>query len=551
MRDVAALLVGTPYKTFHPAGAFDAIVIGSGIGGLGTAAVLARADGRRVLVLERHATAGGFTHVFHRPGFEWDVGLHYIGQVHVPGSPTAAMYDYISEARLAWSAMPDEYDRIDVAGSRFDYVAGRDRLRARLIQSFPREARAIDRYFAAVARCMRVMPLSFAAQALPPPMAPTIGALLRAPFLRHARRTTRAVLEQTGASRELSAVLAAQWGDYGLPPGQSSFAIHAVVASHYVDGAAYPAGGAGEIARSVLPTIERRGGAVVVGAEVDRVIVRNRRAVGVRMIDGREFLAPLVVSDAGAATTFDRLVDRSDAVAPLRDRLAALPPSAAHLALYVGVSAARLASALPASNLWIHPGIDFDRNWQAFAADLDAPFPLLFISCPSAKDPTFGLRHPGHETIEIVVPAPFAPFAAWAHTTWKRRGADYAALKARLADRLLEALYRHVPQTAGTVETWELSTPLSTRHFANAPHGETYGLAHTPARFLSPDLTPSTPIPNLFLTGQDVATSGVTGALAGAISCASAILHRNVFRLVMRPGRGAVGTLPALRRPAA
>ena len=65
--------------------AFDAIVIGSGIGGLTAASLLARHAGQRVLVLERHYTAGGFTHTFHRPGYEWDVGVHYIGQVNRPG----------------------------------------------------------------------------------------------------------------------------------------------------------------------------------------------------------------------------------------------------------------------------------------------------------------------------------------------------------------------------------------------------------------------------------------------------------------------------------
>jgi len=79
--------LGTPYKQFHGNRPFDAIVIGSGIGGLGTAALLAKASKRRVLVLERHYTAGGLTHTFHRPGFEWDVGVHYVGQVHKPGSP--------------------------------------------------------------------------------------------------------------------------------------------------------------------------------------------------------------------------------------------------------------------------------------------------------------------------------------------------------------------------------------------------------------------------------------------------------------------------------
>ena len=182
-----------------------------------------------------------------------------------------------------------------------------------------------------------------------------------------------------------------------------------------------------------------------------------------------------------------------------------------------------------ASNLWIHPTLDFDRNWSAFASDLDAPFPLLFASFPSAKDPTFEQRYPGHQTIEVVVPTPYHWFTNWSGTPWKKRGDNYLDFKKRLEERLLAALYRHVPEVAGAIDAYELSTPLSTQHFVNAAHDETYGLAHGPARFMCRDLRPATPIRNLFLTGQDVSTCGVIGALAGAIATASAVLGRNLF----------------------
>jgi all-trans-retinol 13,14-reductase len=525
--------IGTPYHQFHDAGPFDAIVIGSGIGGLGTAATLAKAAGRRVLVLERHYVAGGLTQVFHRPGFEWDVGVHYVGQVHQVDSQTAAVFDYLTEGRLSWQAMPDAYDRVDIDGLRFDYVSGKDRLREALVRTFPREQIAIDQYFKTISRCLRSLPLFYAEKAMPPLVSKLVGGCLRAPFLRFARHTTGHILDELGASRQLKAVLTAQWGDYGLPPGQSSFGIHAIVAAHYFDGAAYPVGGASEIARSLVPTIERSGGAVVVGAEVDRILVSDGRAIGVRLKDGVELRASTIISDVGLQTTLGHLLPApSSAIGALVRRVDAIGPSSAHLCLYVGISGARLRGPLRGSNLWIHPSLDFDRNWSAFAADLDAPFPLLFISFPSTKDPTFEGRYPGHQTIEVVVPAPYDLFMKWSGTHWRRRGEEYAELKSRLEERLVAALCRQVPQVAGAIDTCELSTPLSTRHFVNASHGQAYGLAHNPARFASRDLRPATPVRNLFLTGQDVSTCGVAGALAGAIASASAVLGRNLFSVV-------------------
>src|SRR5580700_461523 len=137
------------YKQHRPEGGFDAIVIGSGIGGLASAALLARRAGKRALVLERHYTAGGFTHVFHRPGYEWDVGVHYVGEVG-EGSRMRALFDEITEGRLKWSAMPEIYDRIRIADRSYDFVSGAERFSERMREYFPREGAAIGRYMAQV-----------------------------------------------------------------------------------------------------------------------------------------------------------------------------------------------------------------------------------------------------------------------------------------------------------------------------------------------------------------------------------------------------------------
>ena len=129
---------------------------------------------------------------------------------------------------------------------------------------------------------------------------------------------------------------------------------------------------------------------------------------------------------------------------------------------------------------------------------------------------------------------PWARFAAWQDSRWHKRGAAYEAAKQQLTDQLLDVLYTHVPQTRGRVEVAELSTPLSTRHFAAHPQGEIYGVAHTPARFRHPLLRPQTPVRGLFLTGADVDSCGVGGALIGGALCASAILRRNLIEAVQR-----------------
>ncbi len=88
-------------------GSFDAIVIGSGIGALAFAALMAKLRRWRVLVLERHFKIGGFTHTFSRPGgWTWDVGVHYVGEM-APGMNGRRLFDFITDGRVDWSPLPD------------------------------------------------------------------------------------------------------------------------------------------------------------------------------------------------------------------------------------------------------------------------------------------------------------------------------------------------------------------------------------------------------------------------------------------------------------
>jgi all-trans-retinol 13,14-reductase len=524
------------YKQAQLGDKWDAIVIGSGMGGLTAAAMLSVHGGKRVLVLERHYTAGGFTHAFHRPGFDWDVGVHYIGMLNDLRSPVRRAFDHITNGAVEWTPMPDVYDRITIDGHRYDFPTGAERFRAELIKNFPGEARAIDRYLRALRSVGRVNDLYYAEKVVPAQIASAIGWLLRAPYLRWAGRTTLDVLSEMTGNRELIGVLTAQWGDYGLPPAESSFAIHATIAAHYLEGASYPVGGAASIAAAIVPLIERGGGAVVTSAEVAEILVKNGTAAGVRMADGREFTADAVVSDAGASNTFGRLLpEQSPSLNQLRTELSKLPTSKAHLNLYVGLDKTDAELGLNGTNLWIYPGYDHDENLRRFVADPTGPFPAVYISFPSAKDPDFERRHPGHSTIEAITPIGYDSFARWAEGRWMQRGADYDELKRQLTERLKEEIVRQVPQVAGHIVHAELSTPVTTRHFMNYEKGEIYGIASTPARFKLRGLGARTPVRNLYLTGQDATGLGVTGALFGGVVSASVVLGKNLMGAVLKP----------------
>ena len=516
---------------------WDAIVIGSGLGGLTAASLLARHADKRVLVLERHYTAGGFTHTFHRPGYEWDVGVHYVGDVHRPHTLLRRAFDHLSDGELAWADMGEVYDTIVIGDDRYDLVAGRERFRERMHGYFPRQATAIDRYLSELRATTHRSKRFFLEKVLPPTLGALASPALRWPARRDTRRTVREVLGAITDDPRLAGVLTGQYGDYGLPPGEASWFMHALLVQHYLNGAAYPVGGSSRIAATILPGIERAGGAVVTSAEVARILVEDGRARGVRLASGEEIRAPLVISDAGVALTFGPLLGPDAAArAGVSPTVPGAAPSFAHVSLYVGLRHDAATLGLTRANRWIYPGHDHDHNVARYVADPGAPLPVTYLSFPSAKDPDFARRFPGRATIEVIGVAPYAWFARWEDLPWKKRGADYEALKQQLTERLLAALYKECPAVAGKVDHVELSTPLTTRHFAGHPHGEIYGLAHTPARFAARQLRPHTPIAGLYLTGADICTAGIGGALMGGVLTAAAITRRNLIASILGDG---------------
>ena len=119
----STLRVGRRYRANRLDGPYDAIVIGSGIGGLTAAACLSKM-GKKVIVLEQHYTAGGFTHSYDRNGYEWDVGVHYIGDMGAKHTLARRLFDYVTDGQLQWAAMDDHYDRLFIGDRQIDLVAG-------------------------------------------------------------------------------------------------------------------------------------------------------------------------------------------------------------------------------------------------------------------------------------------------------------------------------------------------------------------------------------------------------------------------------------------
>ena len=524
---------------------YDAIIIGSGIGSLTTAGLLARAAGARILILEQHTTPGGLTHSFRRLGATWDVGVHYVGDME-PGSRPRQLMDYLTAGALTWNRMPAGYDRFYLPGHGLDVTipAGADEYQRLLTSLFPHEKTAIRRYCRDVKRAYSWMSLHYAREMVPPRTAPAVRLAQRA-LVGHALERTQHYMERRFRDPALRSLLTTHWGDYGVEPARSAFVAHAMIVGHYMNGAWFPSGGSAQIARMIEKGITSAGGRIRLGQHVEEILVEDGAAVGVRVTDhsgaqpvSYEERAPIIISGIGARETYQRLLPTTGPTggmtARVREQVADLGHGGSAVTVYLTLD--HYPEGVTGANVWINTDTGRADPARMTADLLDGHPRSAFISFPAIKS---GEPHATAEIISFVTPE---AFERWEGTRPKHRGRDYEALTSSMARALIDLAESAVPGLTDAVRYVEVGTPLTVEHYTSHARGCFYGLPLTPERFAADLASPSTPIDGLYLTGQDAGMPGIVGATLAGMSTACKVLGPAGYPRIMRALRDQVPT---------
>jgi all-trans-retinol 13,14-reductase len=244
-------------------------------------------------------------------------------------------------------------------------------------------------------------------------------------------------------------------------------------------------------------------------------------------VEEKTFLAPLVVSDVGAYSTFTRLLpEQVHLPSRFREDLEQMPKGNAPVILFLGLKESPVRLGFQGENHWIFSGYDHD-NPQANGLRDDQAM-SAYLSFPSLKDP----RATQH-TAEIISSVDYQTFCQWQNTTWKHRGEAYEQLKADIGEALLGLVERQYPGFRDMVAYQEVATPLTFEGFTEHYHEGIYGLPATPERFRRRWFGAQTPVRGLLLTGTDVCSLGIEGAMMGGVFTAGYALGPLGFLHIM------------------
>lgn len=456
---------------------WDAIIIGSGLSGLATAATLSL-RGMKVLVLEAHDRPGGCLHTFSEQRVVFSTGNHYVG---VFDNDMTTAWNFITNGQCPLKPKKEEIVETFYENNK-QYVLRKGKHNWQQIMKVDSKKveKMADRmkwfvYF-------KVLPV-------------WIAYILWIVFWIIYPDTSKTYdAWMTENSRRRGPWLM-QEGDHGVPKDKCLAMVGAAVTRHYMNGVVkFPK----DAVRQICRTIKKQEGRVYVCTKVKEILVCYNMVRGVKLDDGSIFLSQRVISSIGVRNTVKLTYMPILSTCKLK-------PSVSHFSVFIGLNGTKKDLNLPDGNLWI-------RN---------KGFPDIFISFD---------EHEYSTAVHIISPYPNPK--EW----FKMSSHDYDNKKESYAEILKKVFYKHFPHTKKMELVFTSGTPSTSRHYLNSKYGCSYGLECSSERFTEWKnvrmLRPETEIMGLYLTGQDILMMGICSALASAVITSRQVLGYSIWNAI-------------------
>ncbi len=488
----------------------DAVVIGSGLGGLTTALKLAQ-NGFKTVVCEQHAVPGGYAHSFTRKKYRFDVSLHHIGGLN----PEHSIYKVLdglgvlnrltfTPKKTLFSAQLPEFT-ITVPNTQKGLIK-------RLEALFPQEKEGLSRLFSFLVDLKNeIMGPWVDADYVPPkqPLLPLYG-----------DKTFGEIIDEFVKDSTLKAVLSQFWTLVGLPPDRATASFSTCVFnSYFLEGSFDIKGGGAALTRAMTERLAELGSLSFVNAAVAAISLdKENRANGVVLSDGRSIAASIVVSNASPHHTFFDLLPEHATKPIFKHRLQQMVPSISFFVTYIALDCHPSTLGIPESTFFFNHRSDTESAYQrALAGDVS----VTDWAITSYENSSI-VSYPAKGGIVTVVEV--TDGARWMNMSEE----EYRAEKERISKLLIKKYNKRFPGLKKHAVLIEYATPKTMSAYTGNYNGAIYGLAQLPEQANSKRLRNVTPIPNLYLTGAWTwAGGGYEGAIMSGVQTAVSIFKNH------------------------
>ena len=495
---------------------YDVIIIGSGIGGLTCGAFLAK-KGFHVLVTEQHSLPGGYCTSFRRKKFVFDAAVHFSEGLGEGGT----FYDILKELKVE----PQKFYQLDPL---YNVIFGEDSYSIpadlkeymdMLSDEFPQEE--VYTLFEAIKKLnqeINDLPTVFGTRdkMLVPLKYPTV--------FKYYKKTFADMMADFIQDTRLQSIISTGWPYVGLPPSRvSALQMAGYLYSAHFEGHYYPKGGTQNLADILVKALKNHGGELELNTRVKRILVENKRAVGIET--DRKIHAEYVVSNADARKTFLNLVGSERIPGKLLNQLDSMQPSISFFQVWLGVDMSLKDVELSEHEIFLYPGYDCDYVYESA---LQGTFGAgCGICIPTLVDP--GLAPENHHIVSIIYPVPYNYKNAWETENGNKRGASYKVLKEEVKQNLIKTAEKVIPGLSDHIVVSEAATPVTLQQYTLNWKGAAYGWDQTPDQSGTNRLQPKTPVKNLYLAGHWTTPGGgtIAVALSGKNAAEMIIHHRS------------------------
>lgn len=495
---------------------YDVAIIGSGLGGLECAYILA-SEGLSVIVLERNNQLGGCLQVFSRQKRVFDTGVHYIGALDEGQNLDRYFKFFKIRDKLKVQRMDEVFDRIHFGDEQDSYgiAQGYEHFTDKLSEQFPNEVSGIRKYAAAVKSVCRRFPLYNLHPGKPDYQ--TDGTTEVNAAERIASFTNDLRLRQVLAGNNVL---------YAGVKDSTPFYQHALVVNSYIESAWRLVGGGSQIAIELAKNIRALGGDIRKRAAVLKMNLGTDGKVSALVLSTGEAIgAKNVISNAHPAATLDMLDEgrfRKAYVQRVRNTKSSISSFSAHLALKPG--------SMPYMNYNIHHFKE-GEVWNRKSTNAANWPQSLFVSSALHK-----LNAESSDAISLMSYMEFKEVEPWAdsYNTVAEEGArqaSYQDFKAEKAEQMIDELERIMPDIRSNIEGVHTSSPLTFRDYIGSPQGSMYGYQKDHKSFMKSYFTAATKVPNLYLTGQNLNLHGILGVTISAfVTCSEFVDMKKLLR---------------------